>query len=173
MELQVRNTHGQIPTSLRDHASKRLAKLERFLHRVATVDVSYEEVRGRYVVDLQVDAGSFHVRGTGEASEARRAVDRAVDHVEDRLKRFRGKLRKHRNGVKEALFEEPEMADEAHDATVKERRKFSMKPTTVEEAALQMELLGRDYFIFNDHDTGAVCLLYRLSNGHYGLAEPE
>jgi putative sigma-54 modulation protein len=56
---------------------------------------------------------------------------------------------------------------------VKERKQFLLKPMTIEEAALQMEMLGHPFFVFKNRDTNAIEVLYKRKDGHYGLLQPE
>lgn len=174
MELNVRNTHGQMPAGCKEHAAKRLQKLDRYFNKIGAVEFVHDEIRGRHTIQLQLNADGYVIRGNGEATELKSAIDNAVDHVEGRLKKFRSKLqRKHRtNGAKQAVEAESD-AGESEEPRVSSYERYAMKPTSVEEATLQMELMARDFFAFKNEETGQVSVVFRLHDGNYGLMEPE
>ena len=103
-------------------------------------------------------------------------MDDAVDVIEKQVNKFKNKLRsKHRNGISQFtpdfLREEVE---ESKDQEIKidRKKKFAIKPMDAEEAVLQMELVGHNFFVYLDADTEEVNVVYKRKNGTYGLIEP-
>ena len=176
MELLVRNAEGNVPDRHRDYAAKKLSKLERFFHKATKVEMVHSEQKGRHRLEVTVFADSYTVRGDESDESMRACIDRVSDKLESRLRRLKSRLvDSHRKGgaktLPPALIEEEDHADE--HATVTERKKFLIKDMTIDEAALQMELVDHPFFVYRDADSGEFAVIYKRKDGNYGLLEPE
>ena len=102
------------------------------------------------------------------------SIDRAVDKLESQIRRYRTKMGKHlRDPKPEAPEEKVEPVYEEASYDVVRVKKFSVKPMDVDDAITQMELLGHNFFLFMNAETGSMCVLYRRNDGSYGLLVPE
>ena len=163
----------------KEYAEKRIRKLSRYLPTIdeGKVEISYEGAKlpaQRFTVQVTLDNKGVLIRAQEKAEDTRTAVDNVVDALTSRLRRYKGKLYDKGRGISLARqgAEEETGELEAPRKIVKSKR-FPIKPMSQDEAISQMELLGHDFFLFNNTDTGNVNLLYRREDGNYGLIEPE
>jgi putative sigma-54 modulation protein len=119
------------------------------------------------------------VKGTSAASEYLLALDRALEKVEQQMRRLHGRRVGRRNGTRArdgaraaANGTTPVLEpDDDESRTVVKTKQFSVKPMAVEEATLQMELLGHDFFLFTNSASGVASVIYRRRDGRLGLIE--
>ncbi|HCD99622.1 MAG TPA: ribosome-associated translation inhibitor RaiA [Armatimonadetes bacterium] len=177
MEVLVRNAEGNVSEKDREYAAKKLGRLSRYFNQAQRVEMVHREERDGHRVEITVFADGLTIRGEEHDSNLRAAIDHVSDKLENRLKRLKERMRKHvrrRGGeLPPALAEGEEEAEEVAEVRVKERKQFLLKPMTIEEAALQMEMLGHPFFVFKNRDTNAIEVLYKRKDGHYGLLQPE
>ncbi|HHT85190.1 MAG: ribosome hibernation-promoting factor, HPF/YfiA family [Bacillota bacterium] len=170
MEINIRGKNIDVAPALRQYAEKRLSKLEKYSrHDPAVCQVTFSTVRGRYVVEVTIPLNSMIVRAEESGQDAFSSVDLVVEKLERQLEKYKTRLlRRDRPEIKlDQGKQEPETGK-----IVKVKR-FSMKPMSPEEAALQMELLGHDFFVFPNGETGVVNVIYKRKDGNFGLIEPE
>ena len=95
-----------------------------------------------------------------------------VDKLSRQMSRFKGKLQKRYNDNKSVRFEGlPEMEEEVEEVKIVRTKKFELRPMTVEEAVLEMEMLQHSFFVFLDMETDSVNVVYRRKDGNYGVLE--
>lgn len=179
MELLIRNAEGNVPDKDREYAAKKLGRLDRYFSKANKVEMVHSAEKSVHRLEVTVFADGFTLRGEERDSSLRACIDKVADKLEKRLQRLKTKLidSHRRRGNKEmppALLEaEPEAERPALEDVVVERKRFSAKPMTVEEAILQMELVGHDFFVFHNSESGSTCVLYQRKRGGYGLLEPN
>jgi len=159
---------------------KKTSRMDRYLHQDAVMNVRLEkEKHGRRIVELTVPVGGMLLRA--EASEDDNlylAIDQALARLEKQIHRHREKLEK-RMRTDAFRQEEPEYIEESEYADPEEKRKivrhkvFPNRPMAVEDAMLQMELLGHSFFVFINHETNQTNVLYLRKDGDLGLLEPD
>ncbi len=190
MDLIVKSRNGKISERQRQHIEQKLSRLDRYLDRIAQVTVEHmEEMRRNEgnVHRVQVTVVGDHgvlVRAERRAPELYAAIDEVYDTLQRQIERYkdkhwrRGKLRRQGGQIVEALPEltAASLADtgeEEERPRIVRTKEFQVKPMYSDEAVEQMELLGHNFFIFQDADTGKLNVLYRRQDGHYGLIVPE
>lgn len=189
MQIQVRNTRLS-----EDTRAYLIKKLERVGSRLkspvdAHVVVSEEKTRSqqdRFIVEVTLRCNGKLLRGQVRAPSVQVAVDSLATTLDRRVAQFkstfyRSEAAKRTNNAKSIReieapepVEEPEEDEElASIGRVVRSKRFEMKPMSVEEAAIQMEMLDHSFFLFQNSSTGIHNVLYRRSDGDYGLIEPE
>lgn len=193
MEIVVRGRNFDIPAQLRTLARQKVRKIERFTHDAARVEVDFEEVKSHrsagFVCEITAHLKRHFVKAHANAGEPVAALDLALDKAqhqvarikEKRISRSHPKRRNHSpppNGQVDDLEEFSGLdglADsdepESGDGLIVKTKRFTMKPMAPEEAALQMELLGHDFFLFTNAENGHAAVLYRRRDGNLGLIE--
>jgi putative sigma-54 modulation protein len=190
MNVTFRSHHTSIDSDLKEHAEKKLARLERYLPRVddITVEVTREETRAasqRCAVQITVRSGGSILRGEERAAEPQAAFDRAAEVISRQAQRHKKRLdgRRHSGASKELVSDmanaapagsapESDVADYVEGDVVRVKR-FDAKPMSQEEALAQMDLLGHDFFLFLDRRTNEFAVLYKRKDGHFGLLSPD
>lgn len=157
--------------SLRDHVSKKVAKLDKFFKQEAEANVTFSIERGRYRAEITIHSNGTYFRANELTSDMYASVDSCVAAIERQIRRNKVRLEKRlREG---ALNIEPEIAvpvEEEEEFKIIRSKRFSIKPMSVEEAILQMNLLDHEFFAFkNSDDDEAFSVVYKRKDGGYGI----
>jgi putative sigma-54 modulation protein len=172
----------QVADSLSALADAKVGKAARFFDGGVQADVEFEArhnpaaAEERFVVEITSRAARQTVRVVATAQDERTALDLAVDKFERQLRRLKKRLiqRTRTTDHKELNARPLDSDEEEQDAPqIVRTKRFAMHPMTPEEAALQMEMIGHDFFFFLDAETGRYCVLYHRRDGQLGLIEPE
>lgn len=166
-----------LPRSVHDYAEKKVGKLERYFHTEPDASVVFSVEKGRNNVEVTVRAGGTILRAAESTSDMLASIDAAVADMERQLRKNKARLEKRLRkdafvrSVEEAetsfVPEEPE-----EEFTIVRTKRFPIKPMSVEEAVLQMNLLDHAFFAFRNEDAGgAFAVVYKRTNGGYGLIE--
>ncbi|MFY9233605.1 MAG: ribosome-associated translation inhibitor RaiA [Fimbriimonadaceae bacterium] len=183
MDVLVRNAEGNVSLKDREYAARKLGGLDRYFHQAQKVEMVHREApNGTHRIEITVFADGFTIRGEDTEPTIQAAIDRVHDKLESRLRKLKSRLidshRRKGTQAPPALAPEPheemgEMMQNNHHLDVKERKSFRLKPMSMEEAALQMDLVDHPFFVFRNEASGAVEVLYRRNDGRYGLLQPE
>jgi len=184
MKLTIRTHHASITDGFEEQAEEKLGRLERWLPRVddVVVELTYEETRSsahRYQAQVTVHSGPAILRAEERGPDPRTALELAADVLARQARRHKTRLRdRHQAGVKGTPPEEPargetEPEGEYIAGKIVRVKRFEAKPMSQEEALAQMDLLGHDFFLFQDADTREYALLYKRKDGGYGLLSPQ
>lgn len=179
VDVTFRSPHQELSEAEKAYARRKLAKLARFFHKLWTLEVTYELLRGQHRVAVLVDADGqkFHYDET--AHEYRAAVDGVVQKLEHQLARYKERLQKRGRTSREEVIEtviaeaEPATGEESPAPNPRIRRivRAPLKPMSLEEALLQAELEGAPVYMFHDADAQRYCVLVQVEKGVYDLIE--
>jgi putative sigma-54 modulation protein len=189
MDVVVVGKHTDVDAELRALTQEKLNRIAKFASDVRRIDVDYGEHSTRKVGDshtceILVHVNHHLVKGTASATDHAVALDLALDKVEHQMRRLHERRVRSRNGTRarnarpegesdapsgEADEVAAEQADQA--AQIVKTKAFEVKPMAPEEAALQMDLLGHDFFVFRSTENGRAAVLYRRRDGALGLIE--
>ena len=181
MELQVKGRNVDLTQSLKDYAEKRLSKLDRHLNGSTRVELELIGEKNPSIGANQVAEGTVWTnRNVLRAREAAHDMKAAIDLLVDKLdrqaqklhdKRRRGPAR-HQKHMGDDTVAQPE-PDMGEETPIVKTKQFAVKPMTPDEAVLQLELIGHDFFVFQNAETDGVNVIYRRRDGGYGLIEPQ
>lgn len=172
-----------------EYATPRLETLSHFSDRLRECRVVITPQRGRYTVEITCDLDGLVLRSETVNNDLLTGFDEAFDKVERRITRHKSKLvRKQKQGphrgleqvsAAESMEPEVELEFEATDADealrefdIVRTKSHALKPMSPQEAVLQMEMVGHDFYVFLLDEHGRVGVVYRRKNGGYGLIEP-
>ena len=179
MRFQYTEKKVTLPENVHKYAEKKVMKLERFFGTDADALVTFSVEKNRNNVEITVHAAGTYFRASESTSDMFASIDAAVATIERQIRKNKTRLAKK---LREGAFErevQPEYvpADDTVEAgafEVVRRKRFPIKPMSVEEAILQMDLLEHTFFVFRDVAAdGAVSVVYRRRNGGYGLISDE
>ncbi len=177
MKITIIGRQMNVYEDTRELIERKLAKLDKFFKASADPEatVTLSRKRSTSILEVTINAGGTLFRSEVEADDFRAALDRSVEHIEGQIRKNKTKLQKRmRENIMDmtALPEEP--ADIPEDETPIIRvKQFEFKPMTPEDAIMQMNLLGHDFFVFTDTESGDTCVVYKRRDGAYGLIEPQ
>lgn len=179
MQIAIRGKNVEITNPLREYLNKRLSKIERHFGPDVTANVSVATEPIGYRAEITIPVNGLLIRAEEGSADIYSAIDLVVDKIVRQVNRFRGKLQARRQGpslkLATPVTETEPMLDEDAPAPgqIVKIKRFPMRPMPVEEALLQMDMLGHDFFVFANADSGMVSVVYRRRDGNYGLIEPE
>ena len=186
MELVIKGKHLEVEEAAQEYIRNKINKLERHLPDIGEVKVEVSQemtkaVESRYVVQVTLNSHGTLLRGEERASNIPAAVDSVVDVLNRRIERFKSKLYRSKRRrtpppqkqLAAGLTEPEEEAAVEEPREIVRVKRFPVKPMSPEEAVDQMELLSHNFFIFFNSENERFSLLYRRSDGNYGLIEPE
>lgn len=176
MNIVVRGKQFKVTDALKDYVIKRVGKLEKFSDDFTDVQVTLSVQKDRQRVEVTAPLNSFILRGEEETLDMYSSIDLVVEKLERQMEKYRTKIGKKRvKNVKEPEVNiQPEMEEDLleNDHIVKVK-KFQAKPMTVDEAVMQMNLIGHSFFVFMNADNEEINVVYKRKYGDYGLLEPE
>jgi putative sigma-54 modulation protein len=174
VRLQVKGRNVDVSESLKAYAQQKLSKLDKHVGDNARLELELAVERNPSISQNQVAEATIWTKGPvlrarESSSDMRASIDQLVDKLERQARRYRDRRRR---GPPREQTVEPAPAGEPELAIVKTKQ-FTIAPMTPEDAALQLELVGHDFFVFQNAETGQVNVLYRRRDGAYGLIEPQ
>jgi putative sigma-54 modulation protein len=182
LRLQVKGKNLEVSETLYRYAEEKLGKLERHLNDATRLELELMVERNPSIAQRQVAEATVWTKGpilrARESSDDMKAsIDLLADKLERQVKRYREKRQRKqvsRHGPHHQHEEEarPVVPDESEPMLVKTKQ-FAVKPMAPEEAVLQLELIGHDFFVFRNAESHEVNVVYRRRDGNYGLIEPS
>lgn len=179
MQISVKGKGIEVSDPMRSYAEKKVSKVDKFFeHGAVEADVTMSTERGIHSVDLTVKVNGLLMRGEENSDDMYAAIDGAVDKVERQVRKFKTRINRRLHSgageirLSEAMLGAPD-EEPAPEGQIVRTKRFAIKPMSVEEAAMQMDLLGHDFYVFANSETDEVNVIYRRKDGNYGLIEPE
>lgn len=179
MRLQVKGKNVEVSDSIRRYAEEKMRKLDRQLHALTQVELELRVEKNPSISANQVAEATIWTKGpTLRAREASTDMKASIDQLTEKLLRqiehYRAK-RSRRQVRGDGIPPGGSMSipDEETGPTIVKVKQFSVKPMSAEEAALQLDLIGHDFFVFRSDESGDVNVIYRRKDGGYGLIEPQ
>jgi putative sigma-54 modulation protein len=178
VRLQVKGKNVDVTDSLKDYALQKLGKLDKHLNDAARLELELHVERNPSISQNQVAEATVWTKGPvlrarESSTDMKASIDLLVDKLERQARRYRDKRRRGPGRSNHDSAESiPVVADEELPVIVKTKQ-FAVKPMTPEEAVLQLELIGHDFFVFQNAETSDVNVVYRRRDSNYGLIEPR
>ena len=173
MKMNFTARQMKVYDQVKETAEKKLAKFDKFFGNEAEMDITFSMPNGLEMVEITIRSQGIVFRAEEAAETFANAIDSAIEALERQIRKNKTRLQKR---VKFEAFdiidEDTEGVDEEFVQTVRTKT-FPFKPMSVEEAILQMNMLGHDFFVFKDADTLETCVVYRRKRDGYGLIVPE
>ncbi len=160
----------KIPQTTEDAIKSKIEKVEKYFNNVQKADVVVSKQRGRYSIETTLHIAGRILRAEGRGNLIDQALKEAADKLDRQVRKYKERIKGTRKQVREV--ETPEVKEEAYPKIAKVKT-FPIKPMSVEEAVLQLELLDHDFFVFRDEESGEYNIVYRRKDGNYGLIKPQ
>ncbi|NLS44976.1 MAG: ribosome-associated translation inhibitor RaiA [Firmicutes bacterium] len=176
--MQSKNV--ELSKALRDYAEKKVLKLQKFFEGDSVyAQVVFSAQKGLQIAEVTMQVNGLLLRGEEKTGDMYASLDGAVDKIERQVRKYKTRINRRLRQTGARIVESefsPGITDvEEHkeEARVVRTKRFAVKPMPTQEAIMQMELLGHDFFVFFNSDTEEVNVVYRRKDGNYGLIEPE
>ena len=160
--------------SLRAYAEKKVSKIDRLFRTESEANVTFSTERGRFTAEITIKNNGTFFRAHETTSDMYASVDSAVATIERQIRKHKTRLEKRlREGAFDKIAEQ-QAAFAEDDFDVVRRKKFDVKPMSVDEAILQMNLLDHQFYFFRNADNDNIhAVVYKRAAGGYGLIEGE
>jgi ribosome hibernation promoting factor len=174
MKLSVKGRNLEITDALRAYAEEKVQRMTRYLEHIVSATVNLSVEKHRQIAEVTLRVRDLTIRAEESTDDLYSSIDLVAEKLERQILRYKERIAAHvgRSSGREEreLVAPPPIVEEAR---VVKTKRFAVKPTEVDEAILQMDLLGHNFYVFRNARTDEVNVLYRRQDGHYGLIEPE
>lgn len=167
---------------LRENLEGKLKKYDKFLHPNTKATATFKMTKGGTKLDLVIYYNKNIIKAEETGMDGTNAIDLVIDKIDLQLKKYKNKLNiKGTDSIRHELSATDEAIapiaatdeDEEETKNIVKVKRFALKPMSAEEASLQMELIGHQFFVFLDDETEEVHVIYKRKDGDYGLIVPE
>lgn len=177
MLVTVIGKNIEVTNALREYAEKKVSKIVKFFEKSPVgAQVTLSTERGKHIVDITVQVNGLLLRGEAKSNDMYASIDGAIEKIERQVQKFKTKLNRKFQKENQVLLAALPQSGEVKEETepqIKRTKRFAIKPMSVEEAVMQMDLLDHDFYVFSNSETEEVNVVYRRKDGNYGLIEPE
>ena len=176
MNFIISGKNIEVTQGLKDSIEQKLGKLERYFTPETEIIVTLSVEKGRQKIEVTIPVKGNIIRSEQTSNDMYVSIDLVEEIIERQLRKYKTKLiAKHQEGgnFKQEFFDKEEPSEDDGEIKIVRTKKFGFKPMYPEDACVQMELLGHDFFVFRNAETDEVNVVYRRKNGTFGLIEPE
>ncbi|MDR1001909.1 MAG: ribosome-associated translation inhibitor RaiA [Oscillospiraceae bacterium] len=181
MKITITGRKVNLRDSFKERVNKKLAKFDKFFGDDAEANVTVTLEKNRYSIELTIRSNSYIYRVEHTSVDLDEALDIIVEKISRQIRKNKTKIeRRHRAATPlnfDYIYDKDDYSEEENyeepDYQVVRTKKFPIKPMDVEEAILQMNLIGHQFFMFLNVDTSEINVVYARKDGNYGLLEPE
>lgn len=175
MKFIIVGKNIDVTPSLKDAVEHKLGKLERYFTPDTEIHVTLSVQREHQKMEVTIPVKGNIIRSEQESDDMYVTIDLVEEVIERQLRKYKNKLiARHQEGnnFNKELFDSDETVD-TDEIKIVRTKKFGIKPMFPEDACVQMELLGHNFFVFCNAETDEVCVVYKRKDGTFGLIEPS
>lgn len=176
MEIKIHGDKLKVTDAMSDYVKEKLSKLEKYLENSETVraNVIVKVKNYEQRIEVTIPLKTLILRAEETQNDFYAAVDKTIDKLERQLRKNKTRIAKHVKDSYDFVLPVFEDSDEdVSDTKVLKRKKVEVKPMNEEEAILQMELLGHQFYMYKDSETNKPAVVYKRTDGNYGVIESE
>ncbi len=172
MRLSVKGRNLEITDALRRYAEEKVQRLTKYLEQIVAANVVLAVEKHRQIAEVTLRVRELTIRAEESTDDLYSSIDLVAEKLERQILRYKERILNH--AARSEAVPTPAPAEpRADEPRVVKTKRFAVKPAEVDEAILQMDLLGHGFYVFRNAATDEVNVLYRRKDGHYGLIEPE
>jgi len=180
MQINVTFRHMETSEPVRNYVEEKLTKVKKYIDEPVDAQVVLSvEKKIRHKAEVTLAAKGIIIKAKEETSDMYAAIDGVLDKLDRQLKRYKDKIKKHKplrgrgRSVEKTVFT-AESIDESHsEPSIIKTDSFQIKPMSVDEAVMQMDLLDKEFLVYTDSSSEEVNVVYRRKDGNYGLIAPQ
>lgn len=174
MKINIRGEKLEVTKAMREYAEEKLAKLNKYIddNENVTANMVVKLRDNKQKVETTILLKSLILRTEEMQEDFYSAIDTSITKLERQIRKNKTKLQSKNRISKDLLFNY-EYEEEEPTETIVKRKTVDVKPMDEEEAMLQMELLGHQFYLYKDADTNKATVIYKRKDGNYGIIEAE
>jgi putative sigma-54 modulation protein len=178
MQTSVTFRHMEPSDALKSYIEERTSRLTKYVDRPMDSQVTLTVQKFRQIADVVINADGLRIAGQEAHEDMYAAIDLVMDKIERQVKKYKDKIRKHKPSLGREIrwrrdIYEPESFEDDREPVVIRTENYFVKPMSVDEAAMQMDLTQHEFLVFNNASTQTVNVIYRRKDGNYGLIVPQ
>jgi len=174
MKFIISGKNIDVTESLKEMAQEKIGKLEKYFTPDTEVNITMSVEKERQKIEVTIPIKGHVIRAEQVSNDMYASIDMVEEVIERQIRRYKSKLTNPKQSISnftESFLDEEVEDDEKID--IKRTKKFAIKPMDPEEACVQMELLGHNFYVFRNATTDEVNVVYKRKGESYGLIEPE
>ncbi|MCM0082787.1 ribosome-associated translation inhibitor RaiA [Geomonas sp. Red32] len=178
MQITTTFRHMEPSDALKGYAEEKLERVKKYIDEPIVVQVFLTVEKIRHLAEVTITAKGITIKAAEESNDMYASLDAVADKIERQLRRFKERIKAHKpseareRNVQKAIVEAKSI-DESKEPVIVKTKSFTMKPMSVEEAVMQMELLHKDFLVYTEASTETISVVYRRKDGNYGLIATE
>lgn len=169
MNIIINCRQMDLTKNLKDYAEEKIGRFSKYLNNITEASVTLSVEKYRHKAEVHLKANGSLLQAESITGEMYSSIDDVVEKLARQVKKHKDKMVKSRKGRGKSAA--PSEVAEPIPAIIK-NKSYDIKPMSLEEAAMQMDLLGKDFFIFTNASSGTINVLYKRNDGNFGLIEP-
>ena len=175
MKYVITDKKVNLPNSIHAYAEKKVGKLDRFFREDATAAITFSVEKDRLnKIEITIRSNGTIFRVSESTSDMHASIDAAVTTLERQIRKNKTKLERRLREVSfDEVFNAPDTAEEETEYDVVRTKAVILKPQTVDEAILQMNMLGHEFYMFRNAESEEINVVYKRSDGGYSILEPD
>lgn len=176
MIYNIRGDKILVTKAIKDYIAEKLDRLNKYFDRPEEINANVlVKVKGfKQTIEVTIPTPNFTIRNEESAEDLYAAIDLVSDKIERQIRKNKTKINKiEKDAARKLNLSFEDIVVDEEEKTIVKRKSLNTKPMDEEEAILQMEMLGHDFFVYKDRDTKNICILYRRKDNNYGLIETE
>ena len=176
MKFIIIGKNIDVTPGLREAVESKLGKLGRYFTPNTEIHVTLSVQKGHQKIEVTIPVKGGLVRSEQESSDMYVSIDLVEEVIERQLRKYKNKLvacEQEGGNFKQEFFDAEDNIEDDGEIKIVRTKKFGFKPMYPEDACVQMELLGHDFYVFCNAESDEVNVVYRRKNGTFGLIEPE
>lgn len=175
MKYTIRGDKILVTNAIKDYITEKVDKLNKYFEKPNEINANILiKVKGfEQTIEVTIPTVNFTIRNEESAEDLYSAIDLVVDKIERQIRKNKTKISKVNKDAIKKFNLNLISDDEDEEKKIVKRKKLDTKPMSEEEAILQMEMLGHDFFIYKDMHTNNMCVLYKRKDNNYGIIETE
>lgn len=174
MKFIISGKNIEVTSGLRSAVEEKIGKLEKYFQEDTEVQVTLSVEKERQKIEVTIPVKGSIIRSEQVSNDMYVSIDLVEEIIERQLKKYKNKLVDHKQSASyfKKDFIDKEFVEEEEIKIIRSK-KFDVKPMYPEDACIQMELLGHNFYVFVNAETEQICVVYKRKGNTYGLIEPE
>ncbi len=180
MQIEVSFKQMEQSDALRRYVEDKLAKVLMPLSEPVSAQVVFHVEKYRHISKITVSANGIIIKGKEETNDMYSSIDLVMDKLERQVRKYRDKIQEHgdRDSVRvfkasHMVLPDPVDLEQGQEQEIIQQKELILKPMTVGEAVMQMELMNKTFLLFNNANSSQLNVIYVRDDGNYGLLEPQ
>lgn len=179
MQIATTFRHMEQSDALKSYAAEKLERVKKYIDEPIAAQVFLTVEKIRHMAEVTLTAKGITIKAAEETNDMYAALDAVIDKIERQLRRYKERLKDHKPSTDTRSLEvqksivTAESIEQQVAPVIIPSKTISIKPMSVEEAVMQMDLMHKDFLVFTDSSTESINVVYRRKDGNYGLIEPS